>query len=86
MRKMFFGLEFLKTMEKEQSCSKMNKQTSRINNSIKYVMFVRKKALKQYNDLYYMNEISKVQGQVDYLTLKKTCCNAKRLQKHISIF
>ena len=49
-------------------------------------MFVRKKALKQYNDLYHMNEISKVQGQVDYLTLKKTCCNAKRLQKHISIF
>ena len=49
-------------------------------------MFVRKKAVKQYNDLNHMNEISKVQGQVHYLTLKKTCCNAKRWQKNISIF
>ena len=49
-------------------------------------MFVRKKAVKQYNDLNHMNEISKVQGQVHYLTLKKTCCNAKRWQKHINIF
>ena len=49
-------------------------------------MFVRKKALKQYNDLNHMNEISKVQGQVHYLTLKKTCCNAKRWQKTYQYF
>ena len=49
-------------------------------------MFVRMKALKQYNDLRHMNEISKVQCRVRYLTLKKTCCNAKRWQKHINIF
>ena len=48
-------------------------------------MFVRKKAVKQYNDLNHMNEISKVQGQVHYLTLKKTCCNAKRWQNLINI-
>ena len=49
-------------------------------------MFVRKEALKRYNDLNHMNEISKVQGQVHYLTLKKSCCDAKRRQKHINIF
>ena len=49
-------------------------------------MFVRKKALKRYNDLNHMNEISKVQDQVHYLTLKKTCCDAVRWQKYIDIF
>ena len=49
-------------------------------------MFIRKKALNQYNDLYNMNEISLVQCQVHYLTLKKTCCNAVRWQKYIDIF
>ena len=49
-------------------------------------MFVRKKALKRYNDLNHMNEISKVQGQVHYLTVKKTCCNAKRWQKTYQYF